>query len=91
MVKQKNKIIYTILLIVYLLNSFSGIVSAVQISNADIVDLGDCGSHLQFWDTKQNAWSYIITTMAGYYYNGELHYAYCMQADRNRSWRKWFI
>ncbi|MBQ3413830.1 MAG: Cys-Gln thioester bond-forming surface protein [Clostridia bacterium] len=82
MVKQKKKIIYAILLIVYLLNSFAGIVSAAQISNADIVDLGDCGYHLQFWDTKQNAWSYIITTMAGYYYNGELHYAYCMQADR---------
>ena len=82
MVKQKKKIIYAILLIVYLLNSFAGIVSAAQISDADIVNLGDCGYHLQFWDSNQNAWSYIITTMAGYYYNGELHYAYCMQADR---------
>ena len=83
MVKQKKKIIYAILLIVYLLNSFAGIVSAAQISDAEIVDLGDCGFHLQFWDPNQNAWSYIITTMAGYYYNGELHYAYCMQSDRS--------
>ncbi|MBO6233723.1 MAG: Cys-Gln thioester bond-forming surface protein [Clostridia bacterium] len=83
MLKQKKKIIYAILLIVYLLNSFSGIVNAAQMNSADIVALGDCGYHLQFWDTNQNDWSYIITTMSGYYYNGELHYAYCMQSDRH--------
>ncbi len=42
MVKQKNKLIYIILLIVYLLNAFSGIVSATQIDNAQIIDMGDC-------------------------------------------------
>ena len=83
MLKQKKKIFYAILLIVYLLNSFVGIVSAAQISSAEIVNLGDCGYHLQYWNEDKNTWSYIITTMAGYYYNGELHYAYCMQAERD--------
>lgn len=42
MVKQKKKIIYIILLIIYLMNAFSGIVTATQINDAQIVDLGDC-------------------------------------------------
>ena len=66
MVKMKKKIIYILLLLIYLINSFSGIVSAVQINNAQILDLGECERHLQFWDTKQNAWSDIITTYVGF-------------------------
>lgn len=81
MIKQKNKIIYIILLLIYLLNSFSGIVSATQINNAQIINLGDCGYHLQFWDTNQSAWSYIITTMVGYNYQGKIHYAYCLDSS----------
>lgn len=81
MIKQKRKIIYIMLLIIYLMNAFSGIVTATQISDAQILDLGDCGYHLQFWDTKQNAWSYIITTLAGYNYQGQTHYAYCLNGD----------
>lgn len=42
MIKQKNKIIYIMLLIIYLMNALSGIVSATQINNAQILDLGDC-------------------------------------------------
>ncbi len=41
------------------------------------------GYHLQFWDTKQNAWSYVITTLAGYNYQGQTHYAYCLNADKH--------
>ena len=41
------------------------------------------GYHLQFWDTKQNAWSYIITTLAVYNYQGQTHYAYCLNADKH--------
>ena len=83
MIKQKNKIIYTILLIVYLVNSFNGIAYAIDINSAQLVNLGDCGYHLQFWDTKQNAWSYIITTMVGYNYQGETHYAYCLDSSKD--------
>lgn len=83
MIKNKKKIVYIILLIVYLVNAFSGIVSATQINDAQIIDMGDCGYHLQFWDTKQNAWSYIITTLVGYNYQGQTHYAYCLNADRH--------
>lgn len=83
MVKNKKKIIYIALLIIYLLNAFSGIVTATQINNAQIINMGDCGYHLQFWDTKQNTWSYIITTLVGYNYQGQTHYAYCLEADKH--------
>lgn len=42
MVNQKKKIIYIALLIIYLINAFSGIVTATQIDNAQIIDMGDC-------------------------------------------------
>ena len=81
MTKQKNKIIYVILLLVYILNAFSGIVTATQISSADLVNLGDCGRHLQFWDTKQNAFSDIITNYVGYNYQGRTLPAYCLEVN----------
>lgn len=87
MIKQNKKIfyktIYILLLMMLLLNTFSGIASATQISSAQIVKLGDCGYHLQFWDTKQNAWSYVITTYVGYNYNGKTYPAYCMNSNLN--------
>mgnify|MGYP000177609408 FL=1 len=80
---KKKKIVSIIMLILILLNSMQGIVSAFDINSAKIEDLGDCGYHLQFWDTKQGKWSYIITTMAGYRDNtGTLHYAYCMDVTK---------
>ena len=64
------------MLILILLNSMQSIVSAFDINNAKIEDLGDCGYHLQFWDAKQGKWSYIITNMVGYRDSeGILHYA----------------
>ena len=80
---KKKKIISLIMLILILLNSMSGIVSAFDLDSAKIENLGDCGYHLQFWDSKQGNWSYIITTMVGYRDNtGTLHYAYCMDASK---------
>ena len=80
---KKKKIVSIIMLILILLNSMQGIVSAFDISSAKIEDLGDCGYHLQFWDTKQGKWSYIITKMVGYRDNtGTLHYAYCMDVTK---------
>ena len=85
--KYSKKIVIMVVLLMTILNSMSGLVMAFDINNAKIEDLGDCGYHLQFWDSKQNNWSYIITTMAGYRDNeGTLHYAYCMDASKSRSW-----
>ncbi len=82
--KKTRKIVSIIMLILILLNSMQGIVSAFDINNATIENLGDCGYHLKFFDTKQNAWSYVITTMVGYRDNtGTLHYAYCMDASKD--------
>ena len=83
MIKRKEKIIYILLLLIYLINSFSGVVSAVQINDAKILDLGECERHLQFWDTKQNAWSDIITTYVGYNYQGKTYPAYCLDSDKH--------
>ena len=80
---KKKKIVSVIMLILILLNSMQGIVSAFDINSAKIEDLGDCGYHLQFWDTNQGKWSYIITKMVGYRDNtGILHYAYCMDVTK---------
>lgn len=76
-----KKIIAIILLVLTILGASQNLVNAIEISSATIEDLGDCGYHLMFWDTKQNSWSYIITTMVGYRENGNLHYAYCMDAN----------
>lgn len=83
---KTKKIVSIIMLILILLNSMSGIVSAFDINSAKIEDLGDCGYHLQYYDSANNRWSYIITTLVGYRDNsGTLHYAYCMDANKPRS------
>lgn len=80
---KTKKIVSIIMLILILLNSMSGIVSAFDINSATIENLGDCGYHLQYWDSENNRWSYIITTLVGYRDNtGTLHYAYCMDANK---------
>lgn len=83
MIKNRKKIICIILLIIYILNAFSGIVSAIQINNAQIIEMGDCGHHVQFWDSNKNRWAYIITELVGYNYEGQTHYAYCLNSDRH--------
>lgn len=81
--KVSKKIIYIILLIITLLSSFQGIVSAVEINNAFIQYSHDCGYHLQFWDTKQNRWSYVITSYVEYTApNGNKYPAYCLNSDK---------
>lgn len=81
---KTRKIVSIIMLILILLNSMQGIVNAFDINNAKIENLGDCGHHLQFWDAKQSAWSYINTTMVGYRDDtGNLHYAYCMDVSKD--------
>ena len=79
---KTKKIVAFIMLIITLLSTFSNIVYAsTEISSADLKDRGDCGFHLQFWDTNQNAWSYIITTFVTYDYNGIEYPAYCLNRE----------
>lgn len=85
MKKTSKKIISILMLFSMIFSVFSNMVFAsTQISSAYIEDLGDCGHHLQY---KKNTgeWSYITTTLAGYWYNGNLHYAYCLDVDKHRS------
>lgn len=83
---KTKKIVSIVVLILILMNSMSGIVSAFDINSATIEDLGNCGYHLQF--NSNGSWSYVITTMAGYRdNNGNLHYAYCMDVNKPRSRR----
>lgn len=81
--KVSKKVIYIMLLIITLLSSFQSIVSATEINNAFIQFSHDCGYHLQFWDTKQNAWSYVITSYVEYTApNGNKYPAYCLNAEK---------
>ena len=81
MMKTK-KIISIVLLIIILINSMQGIVSAIDINTAYIENLGTCEYHLQYYKASAGIWSYIVTTMVGYRENGVLHYAYCLDADK---------
>lgn len=78
---MRKKILCIILLFILLANIFNSITSAATINKAEILNLGDCGYHLKYWDESRNLWSYIITTLVGYNYNGKTHYAYCLNRD----------
>lgn len=53
-----KKSVALIMLLLTIFSVFSNIVFAeTDISSAHLQDRGDCGFHLQFWDTQQNAWS----------------------------------
>ena len=79
---KTKKVVSIILLILILVNSMQGMVSAFDIGSANLENLGRVQSSLQFFDTKQGAWSDILTTIVGYHHNGVLHYAYCLNVDR---------
>lgn len=79
--KCAKKGIAILLLVLSLFSVFSNVFAATPISSALIKNGGDCGYHLQFWDTKQNAWSYIITTYVYYEEGGKQYPAYCMQSN----------
>lgn len=79
--KISKKAIYIMLLIITLLSSFQGIVSAVEINNAFIQYSHDCGYHLQYWHNNQ--WTYVITSYVEYTApNGNKYPAYCLNSDR---------
>ena len=79
--KCAKKGIAIMLLVLSLFSVFSNVFAATPISSALIKNGGDCGYHLQFWDSKQNAWSYIITTYVYYEEGGKQYPAYCMQSN----------
>lgn len=81
MFKIIRKMIIMSMLVVMILSTFSNIVTATEISYATVKNGEDCGFHLQFWDTKQNAWSYIITHYVYYEEAGKQYPAYCLDRD----------
>lgn len=76
-----RKSIAMLMLIITILSTFYNIVNATEISYATVKSGEDCGFHLQFWDTKQNAWSYIITHYAYYEEGGKQYPAYCLNRE----------
>ena len=81
MFKIMKRFIIILMLVVLLISAFSNIARATEISYATVKNGGDCGFHLQFWDTNQNAWSYIITHYAYYEEAGKQYPAYCLDKD----------
>ena len=81
MFKIMKRFIIILMLVVLLISAFSNIARATEISYATVKNGGDCGFHLQFWDTNQNVWSYIITHYAYYEEAGKQYPAYCLDKD----------
>ena len=80
--KTTQKSIAFLLILFSLFSVCSNLVfAATEIDSALIKDGGDCGYHLQFWDSNANRWSYIITTFAYYEQNGVQYPAYCLNRD----------
>lgn len=77
-----KKSVALLLIVLSILSVFSNFTFATEISSAYIRDGGDCGHHLQFYDSNRGIWSYIITTFAYYQENGNEYPAYCLQRDR---------
>lgn len=81
---KTKKIVSIIMLVLILLNSMQGIVSAFEVNSAYIENLGKCENHLQYKNQTTGVWSYVTTTMVGYRdNNGILHYAYCLNVDKH--------
>lgn len=81
--KQIKKVLSIILIIIYLLNilSYSSF-ATTQITEANLIDLGDCGQHLQYWNESLGVWSYVSTTYVGYSNNGTVYPAYCLDVSK---------
>ena len=82
MIKVKGKkVIAMLLLILTLCSTFSRFSFAIEISEANLQDKGDCGYHLQYWNADKNGWYYIITTFVTYQKDGVEYPAYCLNKE----------
>lgn len=80
---MKIKKIITILLVaIILLNMLQIKVQAIDVNYAHLEKLGECERYLQKISDKTGKWTYIITTMVGYKIGDEVHYAYCLNAEK---------
>ena len=79
--KVLKKVMALFMLLSIILSNISNLVFATQISEAALLDRGDCGQHLQYWSTEKNAWSYVITTFVTYSENGKEYPAYCVNSE----------
>lgn len=80
--KLTKKCVALLFILLAILPTFSNYaLAATEISSALVKNGGECGYHLQFFDTKQNAWSYIITHYAYYEHDGKQYPAYCLDKD----------
>ena len=81
--KITKKGIAILLIILSLFSVFSNAVFAATEINAALIKYGgDCGYHLQYWDSSNNRWSYIITSYVFYEENGVQYPAYCLDASK---------
>ena len=77
----------TVLLIIFfmlfqiVLPSFSN--ASYSVDSAYIYDKGDCGRHLQYWNSSKNAWYYIVTDFVVYSKDGVEYPAFCLNKDRH--------
>lgn len=85
--KIMRKSVAIFMLISILLSSISNIVLATEISSAYLQNRGDCGLHLQYYNSDKGIWSYVTCTFVTYTENGNEYPAYCLNSDLHRSRR----
>lgn len=77
-----KKLICVLLILITILPSIMQTVSmATEINEAYLQDKGDCGLHLQYWNSSKNIWSYVTTTYVVYNQNGKEYPAYCLNRE----------
>lgn len=82
MKKRLNKIIMSLMIIIILINSCATLIaSAVEISSADLITIGNADYHLKYYREDTNSYRYIICTIVGYNKDEKFYPAYCMNKD----------
>lgn len=77
----KKLICVFFILLVILPNIIETVSMATEINEAYLQNKGNCGLHLQYWNTNKNIWSYVTTTYVTYNQNGNDYPAYCLNRE----------
>lgn len=75
-----KKIVCVLMILMTILPSLLQTVTfaSTDINEAYLQDRGDCGLHLQYWNSDRGIWSYVTCTFVTYSYNGTEYPAYCL-------------
>ena len=79
--KLLNKLIAIIMIVIVLFPMIGNFAYATEINKANLYEKGNCGFHLQYWNERNNKWSYVTCTYIVYNQNGIEYPAYCLNKE----------